>query len=449
MSTTTTHAVKLTFPRGVHPPERKELAETRLVEVIASPKKVAVPLLQHLGAPCEAVVKTRDMVQAGDVLGSSEAFVSAPVHSPIAGKVIKAGVCTLPNGRHVPTVPVKADGEQLEGDALWNTVFGGDWPTTGLDSHTPEAIIQSVRDAGIVGMGGAAFPTHIKFIRNDAKPINTLVINGCECEPYLTADDRLMRQAPQPIIAGAMLAAHAAGADRVVIGIEANKPDALASMTSAAAGTGVEVVKVKTKYPQGGEKQLILATLGRTVPTGGLPLDIGVVVSNVASAAAIAGAVLRGRPLTHRVLTVTGKGVAEPKNLLVPIGISYGEILDACGGLTPDAVRVVAGGPMMGFSIGNLETPITKGSSGILALTRDEVDRAPETNCVRCGRCVDACPLNLVPTKIALASRHGDWDLAKKYHALACMECGCCAHQCPASIPLVQLIRVGKAALSV
>jgi len=449
MSTTTSRRVKLTFPRGVHPPERKELAEARLIEVIASPKKVAVPLLQHLGAPCEAVVKTRDMVETGDLLGSSEAFVSAPVHSPIAGKVIKAGVCTLPNGRHVPTVPVKADGDQLEGDALWDAILGGDWPTEGLDSHTPEAIIQAVRDAGIVGMGGAAFPTHVKLTRNDAKPIDTLLINGCECEPYLTADDQLMRQAPGPIIAGAKLAARAAGAERVIVGIETNKPDALAAIRSAAAGTGVEVMEVKTKYPQGGEKQLILATLGRTVPTGGLPLDIGVVVSNVASAAAIAGAVLRGRPLTHRVLTVTGKGIAEPKNLLVPIGITYGEILDACGGLTPDAVRVVAGGPMMGFSIGNLETPITKGSSGILALTRDEVRQAPETNCVRCGRCVDACPLNLVPTKIALASRHGDWDLAKKYHAQACMECGCCALQCPASIPLVQLIRVGKAALSV
>jgi electron transport complex protein RnfC len=440
--------VRLTFRRGVHPPERKELTEEWPVEVIPTPTKVAIPVLQHLGAPCEPVVSSRDMVAAGAVLADSESFVSAPVHTPIAGKVTRISVCTLPNGRHIPTIPVKADGEQLEGDALWEDMYGGDWPAVGLDGHTPEAIVAAVRAAGIVGMGGAAFPTHVKLTRSDARPIHTLMVNGCECEPYLTADDRLMRQAPLPVVTGAMLAARAAGAERVIVGIEANKPEAVKAIRQAAAGTGVEVVVVKTKYPQGAEKQLIRAALGPVVPTGKLPLDVGVLVQNVGTAAAIARAVLRGRPLTHRIFTVTGKGVAQPKNLLIPVGISYREVLDACGGLTPDVVRVVAGGPMMGFVIGDLDTPITKASSGVLALTRDEVEQAPETHCVRCGRCVDACPVKLVPSRIALASRHANWDLARKFHAPACMECGCCAHQCPASIPLVQLIRVGKAALS-
>lgn len=448
MTIPTTGTVRLTFPRGIHPPECKDLTQERLVEVIPSPDRVTIPLLQHLGAPCDPIVKSRDLVEAGALIGNSDAFVSAQIHTPIAGKVVKGGVCTLPNGRHIHTVPVKTEGDQLEGEALWDEIFGGSWPTSGLDDHAPEAIVQAVREAGVVGLGGAAFPTHVKLTRNKAKPIDTLVVNGCECEPYLTADDRLMRQAPLPVVVGSLLAARAVGAERIIIGIEANKPEAIASLKNAADGTGIEIATVKTKYPQGGEKQLILAALGRKVPSGGLPLDIGIVVVNVASAASIARAVLRGKPLTHRIVSVSGKGIVEPKNLLVPVGISYAAVLEACGGLSPDAVRVVAGGPMMGFALGDLSTPITKGSSGILALTRSEVEQAAETPCVRCGRCVMACPMNLVPTKIALGSRIGDWGLVKKYHALSCMECGCCAHECPANIPLVQLIRVGKAALS-
>ena len=260
-----------------------------------------------------------------------------------------------------------------------------------------------------------------------------------------------MIEAPRPIIAGALLARHAAGAEQVIVAVENNKPKAAGALREAAAGTGVDVRVLKTKYPQGGEKQLISAVTGLQVPTGGLPLDVGVVVLNVGTTAALARAVLRGAPLTHRVVTVSGAGVREPKNLLVPVGVSYGRLLEHCGGLTPDAAVVVAGGPMMGFSIAvtddsaqSLKVPVTKGTSGVTVLTGSEVDHTRETACVRCGRCAEVCPMRLVPTRLALAARHGNVDDLRRYYVAACMECGCCAYACPARIPLVQLIRVGK-----
>jgi len=436
-----------TFARGLHPPDGKALAAAAAIEVIASPAEVQVPLLQHTGAPCVPVVKNRQAVAAGDLLGKAEAFVSAAVHAPIAGKVGREARVTLPNGRHVAALSLRADGEQLDGEALRADVLGGEWPTTGLEAHAPEQIVQAVRAAGVVGLGGAAFPTHVKLTRNPQRPTEVLLVNGSECEPYLTADYRLMVEAPGPIVTGALLAARAVGAGRVLVAIEDNKPQAVDALRQAAGGTGIEIVPVRTKYPMGGERQLIPAVLGREVPTGGLPLDVGVVVLNVGTAAAVARAVLRGKPLTHRVVTVSGHGVAHPRNLLVPVGISCRELIDACGGLRDDAARVVAGGPMMGFALGELSTPVTKGTSGITVLTAAEVAQAAEMPCVHCGRCVDVCPLHLVPTRIALAARHRDWELARRYHILACMECGCCAYACPSRLPLVQLIRMGKALL--
>ena len=434
-----------TFARGIHPPDHKALAENAPIEVLPLPAKVDLPLLQHAGAPCEPLVKVKDVVAAGDRIGASEAFISAPVHTPVAGKVVRPSVATLPNGRHVKTVAVKVDGEQLEGEALREAVLGGDWQLGNLDGYTRESITEAVKEAGIVGLGGAAFPTFVKFLPNESKPVDTLLVNGCECEPYLTSDYRLMLEAPEPVLAGAILAGTAAGAKRVLVAVEDNKPQALEALRNAAEGTSAEIVAVKTKYPMGGERQVIPAVLKREVPTGGLPLDIGVVVVNVGTCAAIARAVLRGAPLTHRVVSVTGAGIRTPRNLLVPIGAPCSQLIEHCGGLTADADRVIAGGPMMGFTVGMLDTPVTKGTSGLVVLTREDVRRAEETNCVRCGRCVDVCPLHLVPTRIALAAKHEDWDLARRYHLRACMECGCCAYVCPAGIPLVQLIRVGKA----
>jgi len=440
---------KGTFAGGIHPPERKSLAESLPIEVLPTPKLISVPLLQHIGAPCEALVKARDEVEIGQIIGRSEAPISAPVHASIQGVVARPSMATLPNGRHVASIPIKAAAEQsLEGRDLYEDYCGGEWPTSGFDEFTPESIAETVRDAGLVGMGGAAFPTWVKLAPNPERPVDTLLVNGCECEPYLTADSRLMIEAAAPVISGSLLAAQSVGADRIVVAIEDNKPDAIAAMRSAADGTGIEIRPVPTKYPQGAEKQLVVAALERTVPGGGLPLDVGAVVVNVGTAATVARAVLRGKPLTHRIVTVSGDGISTPKNVLVPLGTAYRDVIEFAGGLEADAARVIAGGPMMGFTLGEFGVPVTKGTSGITVLTHDNLRQAEETACVRCGRCVDVCPMDLVPTRIALAARHGAWDLVRRFHAGACMECGCCAYECPAQIPLVQLIRLGKAQLA-
>jgi Na+-translocating ferredoxin:NAD+ oxidoreductase subunit C len=437
---------RLTFPRGIHPPHAKELAEESAIEVLPTPEVVRIPVLQHLGKPSQLCVNPRADVVMGEKIATADGFISTTAHASISGKTAKAGVTTLPNGRHVDTLPIKAAGEQpLAGQALFEALLGGEWPTTGIADIEPKSISDAALEGGIVGQGGAAFPTHVKLLRNEKKPVETLIINGSECEPYLTADYRLMLDATSAVISGTLLAQHACGARRAVICLEDDTPLAAAALRERAAGTGIEVLELKTKYPQGGEKQLTVAVLGKAVPSGGLPLDVGAVVMNVGTTAALARMVFRKIPLTHRIVCVTGAGIMQPKNLLVPIGTPYRDLINFCGGTRPEAVRIVSGGPMMGFAIASLETPVTKGTSGITLLTAEEVRKADEANCVRCGRCVDVCPLNLVPTKIALAARAGRLDIAQKYHMNVCMECGCCAYTCPSSIPLVQLIRVGKA----
>ena len=436
-----------TFAKGVHPPGHKNFSQDVPIEVVPTPAKVVVPLMQNIGAPSECVVKAKQDVTFGEMIAKATGFVSVPIHSPINGKVQKVLNVTLPNGRHVPAVPIKADGDQLEGAALMEEILGGDWPKDAADKHDPKAISEAISAAGIVGLGGAAFPTHVKIMPNDKRPVDALLINGCECEPFLTPDYRIMVEAADAVICGALLAGRAVGAKQIVVGIEANKPKAVEAMTRAAQGTAVKIAVLKTKYPQGSEKHLIMAVMKRKVPPGKLPLDVGAAVSNVGTVVAVARAVLRGKPLTHRVVCVTGGGIVQPKNLLVPIGISYGELIEFCGGLRPEAARIVSGGPMMGFAFTDMEMPVTKGASGVTVLTRDDVKKAEETACVRCGRCVDVCPLNLVPSKLAVASRNKNLEVAERYNIFTCLECGCCAYTCPASLPLVQLIRMGKAAI--
>ncbi|MBN2293142.1 MAG: electron transport complex subunit RsxC [Pirellulales bacterium] len=450
---------KRSFKGGIYPPEQKGLAAGMPIEVIPTPEEVRLPLLQHLGAPCKQVIEPRSQVQLGDIIGRAKGFISAPIHASLRGTTARVSATTLPAGRRVDVIPIKADETQPFTDrAVYDEIFGGDWAIEELNNYDPEQIANTARDAGLVGLGGATFPTHIKLRRNKEKPISHMLINGAECEPYLTADYRLMLEAPRPVISGAILAGRAVDAEHVTVCIENNKPKAIKALRNAAEGTNVSVCVLKTKYPQGGEKQLISAVLGKTVPLGGLPLDVGVVVLNVGTTAALARAVLRGRPLTHRVVTVSGKGVMAPKNLLVPIGTSFRYLIDYCGGLNDVAQTVIAGGPMMGFAVGSLDIPVTKGTSGITVLTQHETRRfgfgggdgsgqKPQTPCLRCGRCVSVCPMNLVPGRIAQAARTNHPQLAERYHADACVECGCCAFECPANIPVVQLIRLSKAML--
>lgn len=433
-----------TFAHGIHPPERKGLAADKTIEAMEIPAEVKIPMLQHVGAPCEATTKPRQELACGDVIGEAKAFVSAPIHATIDGVAGMPCAITLANGRRVKALPIKAGETQPTPKEIYEDVLGGEWPLAGLEQYAPDAIVEAIKSAGIVGQGGAAFPTFIKLMKNDEKPIDTILVNGCECEPYLTADYRLMVEVPNAVLCGAMLAARACGAQRVVVAVEDNKPLGIEALKKAAVETKVDIAVLQTKYPQGGEKQTVVAALGREIPSGGLPLDVGVGVINIGTAAAIARAVTRGKPLTHRVVTVSGEGIKTPKNLLVPIGMNVRELVEYCGGLKDEATKIIAGGPMMGFTLGDLDTPVTKGTSGITVLTDKDTQAVKETNCVRCGRCVGVCPMNLVPQKLGIASRRKNWEVAKKYNILSCVECGCCAYICPAGLELVQLIRMGK-----
>jgi len=432
------------FKHGIHPPDNKTLSAEKEVEVMETPETLTLPLLQHLGVPCKMVVKPRQIVKYGEVIGDGQAFVSASLHSPVAGKIKKVEVVTLPNGRHLPAISIQPEGEQIPPQKLWDEMKAMDWPRDCISIYDPETIVKIIHDSGIVGLGGAAFPTHVKVTPNDTRMIDTLIINGCECEPYLTCDYRLMKEAPGAIVTGALLTGRAVSAKEIVICVEDNKPDAIIKLKQATEQTVIKVAVLKTKYPQGSEKQLIKSVIGLEIPLGGLPSDVGVAMSNVGTMSTVARAVIKEAPLTHRVISVSGRGIKNPKNIFVPIGVSMADVIKFCGGLTKDAARIVSGGPMMGFAFSDLTTPVTKGTSGITVLSHEEIARDEETSCIRCGRCVDACPMNLVPTRLALAARYNNPSIAAQYHITACFECGCCTYVCPAKIKLVQLIRTGK-----
>ncbi|MBI4687272.1 MAG: electron transport complex subunit RsxC [Nitrospirae bacterium] len=426
-----------TFQRGVHPEEAKGLSAHCPIIKAALPKRVVIPLSQHTGAPANPVVAIGDSVKKYQVIGAQQGFVSAPVHASISGKVIAIADFPHPSGRVIPSVVIESDGLD-EGLALKETP---DYLNLSADE-----IKTLIKDAGIVGLGGAAFPTNVKLSPPKEKQIDYVILNGAECEPYLTADYRLMLEHPLEIINGLKLLMKAVGVTKGYIGIENNKPDAVEKMRDAASGEpDIEVITLEVKYPQGAEKMLIKAITGREIPSRGLPMDVGVVVQNVGTAFAAYEALRYGKPLIERAVTVTGRGIKEPKNFLVRIGTLMSELIEQCGGFTDEVVKVIMGGPMMGFAQGSLSVPVVKGTSGILILTEDDYISSDEYfACIRCGSCIDICPMGLNPSMLSILSEKGHYEETKEYNLFDCFECGSCAYVCPSNRPMVQFFRLAK-----
>lgn len=426
----------LSFAGGIHPPHSKHFTEDKKVEICKVPDLVKIPLQQHIGAPCEALVKPGDKVKLGQKIGQPKGFVSAPVHSSVSGTVKAIEIIDLPNGSKAPAVVIVNDREDTRDESL---------KPGRLEQLSAEEIKSIIMDSGIVGMGGATFPTHVKLSPPAEKKIDTIILNGAECEPFLTSDYRLMLENPEDIIYGLKAIMKIFGVSNGYIGIEDNKQEAIRAMTAAAAKEkGIEVKSLRTKYPQGAEKQLIYAVTKRQVPSGGLPMDVGAVVNNVGTAAAIAHAIKTGEPLYQRIVTVSGGAVRQPKNLMVRIGTSFQCVVDFCGGLKEDPAKVISGGPMMGIAQHTMNVPVTKGTSGILLFTEREAAIPEPSNCIRCARCVSVCPIHLLPLNLSAQSLKGNYEEAEKLHALDCVECGSCSFICPAARPLLQSIRVAK-----
>lgn len=429
----------LTFPAGgIHPPEEKQYTEHLEIERAPLPARAVIPLQQHIGAPCEPLVKAKDEVQTGQKIGGPKGFVSAPVHASISGTVTAVAPMPHPIGREVLSVVIASDGADR-----W---VQGITETEDPLSLGPDQIKAKIQEAGIVGMGGATFPTHVKLSPPKEKPIDHVIINGVECEPFLTADHRLMLESPEEILGGLKILMKVLGVSRGAIGIELNKPDAIRKiMEVTASEEAIDVFPLRVKYPQGAEKQLIKAILNREVPSGGLPMDVGVVVHNVGTAASVYRAVRFGVPLIERVTTVTGPGINHPRNLRVRIGTPFSEVLDFCGGLKGKTGKVISGGPMMGIAQYSLDVPVIKGTSGILVF-RDQDLRLTDSNpCIRCGRCIEACPMQINPSLLGIYVEAGEMGKLEINHVLDCIECGSCAFICPAKRPLVHLLRYGKA----
>ncbi len=428
---------RLTFRSGgVHPPTHKDLAPSDGYDVLPIPDTLTIPMAQHLGAPATVTVKKKAALEAGDVIGEPAGFVSTFIHTPLAGKVKLVDSIAM-GPMQSPTVVVTPDKDA----ELWP--LDKDPDPLDLTSLDPEDVVETVKGAGIVGMGGATFPTHVKLSPPPDASIDVVIVNGAECEPYLTADDCLMRNHPKLVVEGTRAVMHALGVRRGYVGIEDNKPQAYDQLVAASEPyPDLMVVQLKTEYPQGSEKQLIEACVGRKVEPGKLPFSVGALVQNVGTVAAIYEAVVHGRPLARRLVTVSGRAVGEPGNVLAPVGATVRQLIDHCGGLKEDVAAVILGGPMMGRATTDLDAPVTKGTSGILLLTADEIPVMKEDPCLRCGRCVTACPMDLVPCHLEKLISHGYFDEA--VDAMDCVECGCCAYTCPARRRMVHRFRLAK-----
>lgn len=425
------------FIGGIHPPHNKHLSEHHSVANAEQPKIVRIPLRQHIGAPSEPIVAKGDYVKMGQKIGEAASFVSAPVHSSVSG-VVKDIQKVMTSGGMELCVIIESDGQ----DQLHESVV----PKGTVDSLTGKEILAIIKEAGIVGMGGAGFPTHVKLSPPPEKKIDAIILNGAECEPYLTADHRLMLETPDRIVLGLLALMKVLQVEVGYIGIEDNKPDAILAMKKAAEpyGQSVQVVGLHTKYPQGAEKQLIYACTKREVPSGGLPMDVGAVVNNVATAAAIADAIYLGMPLVERICTITGSAIRDPKNLKIKVGVSLKEIIDQCGGYKETPRKLILGGPMMGLSFFNEDVPATKTTSGILMLSEAEAELPDPENCMKCGKCVSICPAFLQPLYISAYALQENLGNAEKFGAMDCIECGSCSFICPSKRPLLQSIRLAK-----
>ncbi len=426
-----------TFIGGVHPFEGKIFTEKKQIETLPLPKIVYLPLQQHIGGPATPLVEKGQQVKTGEKIAEANGFISTPIHASITGTIKAFEDINHPVTGTGQAIVIEA-GETEE----WIETVTSDDEYSELN---PADMLERIKEGGLAGLGGATFPTHVKLSPPPDKKIKVAILNGVECEPYLTADHRLMLEYSEDIIKGFAIIMKVLGVKRGIIGIENNKKDAIDLMQEKVKKeNGMEVAVLPVKYPQGAEKQLIKATLNREVPSGGLPMDVGVVVQNVGTAKAIYDAVAYRKPLTHRVVTVTGSGIKDPKNVLVPIGTSFHDIVYYCGGLTDKAAKIIMGGPMMGISQPNLNVPVVKGTSGILILEDKQSHLPAEKPCISCGRCVLVCPIHLLPTTLQILVNNEKYEDADKLHIMDCIECGSCSYICPANRYLIHSIRHGK-----
>ena len=423
---------------GIHPTENK-LSSNAPIEIIDVPEQVKIPMGQNLGAPSKPIVNKGDMVKVGQLLAEASGFISTNIHSPVSGKVLKIDNALDGSGYKRPAIIINVEGDE------WAEEIDTSPDLVSEITLDSKEIIEKIKQAGIVGMGGATFPTYVKLMPPPGKTAEFLIINGVECEPYLTADHRLMLEKGQEIVIGTCILMKALKVDKAFIGIENNKPDAINHMRELVRPyDGIEVQTLKVQYPQGGEKQLIKASVNREVPSGKLPIEVGCVVQNVGTAFAVYEAVQKNKPLIERVVTVTGKAVKKPSNFLTRIGTPISQLIDAAAGLPSNTGKIIGGGPMMGKAISSVEIPVVKGSSGVLLMKKEESSRRIESPCIRCSKCTYVCPMGLEPFLLSKAGKLGNYELAENESIMDCIECGSCQYGCPASIPLLDYLRLGK-----